>query len=192
MERLHPHQLLTYLFLTGIFLVFAVLLLAFAGAQLYTIKEVGARLPVPFYSSTALLGLSSLCMWLAGRAQRHERYRALTAWLGCTLLLGVLFFALQLIAWNDLHLQGIYLNGAAAGSYLYVISGLHLLHVLAGLAFVLVVLAPASKAAIDPVSALVYSTDKYRQLQLRLLCTYWHFLGGVWAVMFLFFWLLLE
>ena len=91
----------------------------------------------------------------------------------------------------NLHLQGIYLNGAASGSYLYVISGLHLLHVMAGLFFIMVVLSPASRAAIDPVSALVYSTDKYRVLQLRLLATYWHFLGGVWLAMFLVFWLLL-
>ena len=172
-------------------MVFAVLLVAFSGAQLYTVKEVGARLPLPFWYSTGILLCSSLAIWLAQRAQLRERYRGLTAWLGFAMTLGVLFLALQLIAWNNLHLQGIYLNGAASGSYLYVISGLHLLHVMAGLFFIMVVLSPASRAAIDPVSALVYSTDKYRVLQLRLLATYWHFLGGVWLAMFLVFWLLL-
>ncbi len=190
LKRLHPHVLFTYLGVSGIFFMFCVLLVAYASAQLYTVKDASARLPFSFFVSSCVLVVSSGTIWLACRAQKAEQYKATIAWLTATVSLGLMFLALQLIGWNALQLQGIYVNGFAAGSYLYLISGLHLLHVVAGLVLVVWVMSFAVKATIDNISALIYSTDKYRKLQLNLVATYWHFMGALWLLIYLVFYLL--
>ena len=190
LERLHPHMLFAYLCMAGILLVFTVLLAAFAGAQMYNVKFNSATLPLAFITSTIVLLLSSGTIELACKAQKTERYKPMIAWLACTLCLALTFMAMQFVAWNELQLQGIYLNGSAAGSYLYLLSGLHLLHLLGGVAFICLVMSHGVKAIVDSVAMLVYCTDKYRVLQLRLVSQYWHFMGGIWLLVFAIFYLL--
>lgn len=134
-------------------------------------------LPQIFYISTAIILLSSITMNWALSAIKKDDKDTLKKAIGITLLLGAGFFISQFAAYNYLVGQGIYFAGKnAAGSYLYMLSGVHLAHVIGGilgLVFVLV------KSLLKK-----YSYDNYHGIYL--LSIYWHFLGILWVFLFLF------
>jgi cytochrome c oxidase subunit 3 len=109
---------------------------------------------------------------MALNAARVENRRGVWRGMLLTLMLGALFLALQLGSWGEIARQ---LQGAPAHFFtamFYVISAIHGLHLLGGLVFVAILLYQAQVAQrVDP------------QL-VELGVTYWHFLGGLWAVMF--------
>ncbi len=63
-----------------------------------------------------------------------------------------------------------------ASSYIYILSAVHLLHLVGGLIYLMVVLRGSAKGR--------YSSGNY--LRLELCGTYWHFLDGLWLYLFLF------
>jgi len=86
----------------------------------------------------------------------------------------------------ELYHSGIKLNNIA-GAYLYVISGLHLLHLLVGV-FVLAWFAlSALNKNNDPVKLLIFESDPFSKMKVELLATYWHFVDGLWIYIYLFF-----
>ena len=60
-------------------------------------------------------------------------------------------------------------------------------HVLGGLPFLVQFYLAARKRMIDPVTVLIYFSDPQKQLRLKLLTRYWHFLDGLWIYLVLFF-----
>ena len=94
---------------------------------------------------------------------------------------------LQMIGWQDLVHQEIFLATSNMSSYLYLISGLHFMHVIAGLPFLILFFRAARKNMREPVSVLVYFSDPEKRLKLKLLTFYWHFLDALWIYLILFF-----
>ena len=91
------------------------------------------------------------------------------------------------MCWQQLVNQNIFLASNNMASYLYLISGLHFLHVIAGLPFLILFYVVARKRMKEPVSVLVYFSDPEKRLKLRLLTRYWHYLDGLWIYLVLFF-----
>ena len=101
-------------------------------------KGHGLVLPDMFLYSTAVLLVSSICLFLAARAFRNGELAKQKTFLWATLLLGVIFGYLQVEAWVSLYQSGAFLvNNNAAISLIYIVSGIHLLHILAGLLLIL-------------------------------------------------------
>src|SRR5690606_12347850 len=100
--------------------------------------------------------------------------------LSLTTVLGVGFLAGQYLAWAQMVKDNIYFvndrAGAVSGSFVYVISGLHGVHIISGIIFLLVVLA----------ATLRYRIHSKNLAQIQMCATYWHFLGGLWLYLFLF------
>jgi len=113
-----------------------------------------------------------------------ERYQIM---LGVTLALSFLFVLAQLLAWRQLQQANILIDGGNMGSYLYVISGLHFTHVIAGIPFLAFFLYSAVKKMKEPVSVLVYFSDPDKKRKLNVLTIYWHFLDILWVYLVLFF-----
>ena len=165
------------IFLASWAMMFAALFFAYAFVRTHATSwpPVGVpRLPwiLPGLN-TALLALSSgLLQWAVVRLQRGlPATRLLLATIG----LGALFLALQLFVWTTLHAAG--LNMQAGGPYasvFYSLTGFHALHVAVGLVGLGSVW---RKAAAGRLGAA-------RQLPLRLWTMYWHFVGIIWALMF--------
>ena len=109
---------------------------------------------------------------------------ALVRGLAATLLLACIFAGLQVLGWRELQQQGIFFSGEAGGTYVYLISALHVAHLLGGMLFLLVLLLRALAAARDAVRGLVFIRDPYQLRQLRLLSTYWHFIDVLWVLLF--------
>lgn len=98
-------------------------------------------------------------------------------WLRITLGLGLLFVAGQYVAWLQLKAQGLYLATNPASSFFYLFTAAHALHVIGGLAGLLLVIWRLSR----PVPALRIST-------LSTVSYYWHFMGLLWIYLLLLLW----
>ena len=134
------------------------------------------ELPQIFYLSTVMLLVSSITMKWALVSAKKDNAQNIKRALMLTLLLGLGFVLSQFKAWDSLVEQGVFFVGNVSGSFLYVVSGLHLAHLTGGLIFVSVVLSKAMK-------------EKYNsqnKLGLELCSIYWHYLDILWVYLFLF------
>ena len=182
----HPHNVLLTLVLFGVTALF----LAFSAAFVYTRVQADLpplQIPPIFIFNTLVLVGSSLTMMWAHRcylSDQTERYQlALASTIGLT----ILFMVLQWVGWMQLQASGLWLGEYGSIDYLCIISFLHFAHVLAGLPFLVLFLIAARRKMKEPVSVLVYFSDPEKQLKLRLLTRYWHFLDLLWIYLVLFF-----
>ena len=146
---------------------------------------IDVKLPNVFLISTVVIILSSLTLHNANQAFRHERFDSYRTNMATTLVLGTLFMLLQGWGWRQMVRSGIGLTGNPSGSFVYIISGVHLLHILIGLIFILVVLAEALRRR-PYVDSFVYSVNPPNQLKIRLITLYWHFVDILWIGLFIF------
>jgi cytochrome c oxidase subunit 3 len=139
-------------------------------------------LPSILYLSTLVLLVSSVTLEVARRRVAaymgglETRAESPKLWLYVTLGLGLLFVALQYMAWLQLRSQGLYLATNPNSSFFYVFTAVHALHVLGGLA------------------GLVRVTHKFgnsalRRSTLDATSYYWHFMGALWVYLFLLLWM---
>jgi cytochrome c oxidase subunit 3 len=139
--------------------------------------------PILFVNTLFLLG-SSCTLEMArrrvaafARGLSTERSSA-SLWLTATLGLGVLFVAGQYIAWRQLRAEGFFLASNPNSSFFYVLTAVHALHVLGGLAALLRV----NYLFHRPVLALRRST-------MDATAYYWHFMGVLWLYVLLLMWI---
>jgi cytochrome c oxidase subunit 3 len=183
----HPYNILLVLLLFSI----STLFLAFSAAFMYTRVQSDLppiRLPNIFLANTLILLGSSASMVWAKRAYLRDDTERYQQALLVTILLTLVFLIAQFHGWQVLFERNIFINSDNSASYLYVISGLHFAHVVAGLPFLIAFMWKAFKRMREPVSVLVYFSDPEKRLRLRLLTIYWHFLDGLWIYLVLFFW----
>ena len=184
----HPYNVLLILLLVGLSVLFLALTISFV----YTRVEKGMpplQLPPIFLLNTLiLLGSSATIVW-AKRCYLNDNTQRYQMALVATIGLSLLFMIAQIIAWQTLFSQDVFINTDNSAGYLYVISGLHFAHVVGGLPFLAMFLHKARKQMKEPVSVLVYFSDPEKRLKLRLLTIYWHFLDGLWIYLILFFYI---
>ncbi len=184
-ERVPPLLMLLYLALLGSSVLFVVLLAAYAHTRAQNGLPTGLHpFPRPFTLSTLVLLISSYTISQAPRLYRQDDLAGLGRCLGATLLLGCVFAGLQGLGWRELSQQGVFFDGAASGTYIYLISALHVAHLLGGMLFLLVVLLRTLHAERDAIRTLVFIRNPYHRRQLALLATFWHFVDGLWVVLF--------
>ncbi|HEV2762143.1 MAG TPA: cytochrome c oxidase subunit 3 [Pyrinomonadaceae bacterium] len=136
--------------------------------------------PSFLWLSTALIVGSS---WTVERARREERKGETSGarrWLFVTLLVGLGFVATQLLAWRQLVAQGVYLKSNPHSSFFYVLTALHGLHVLGGIAGLNFLLLRQSPRGGETEDGRVR-----RRSALDAVTLYWHFMDGLWIYLFL-------
>jgi len=123
--------------------------------------------PALLWWNTGALVLASIAMQ---RARQMTLHRA--AWLVSSGVLAAVFVIGQLTAWRMLSAAGQTVTVNPSNSFLYLLTGLHGLHVLGGLvAWALTI-------------ALLQRADPFRAHRAIALCAiYWHFLLAVWLVL---------
>jgi cytochrome c oxidase subunit 3 len=143
----------------------------------YIVRRTGMDwrpLPAPsllFWNTAALL-LSSATLEAARRRRSALDLSGLRRWLGATGLLAVIFAGGQLVAWRLLAARGFFLSSNPHSSFFYLLSGVHLAHLVGGLVWFALVLRRLRGHR--------YATEE-GQGTLSLFATYWHFLGLLWA-----------
>ncbi|HEY5368045.1 MAG TPA: cytochrome c oxidase subunit 3 [Hanamia sp.] len=134
-------------------------------------------IPGIFYYSTAVIILSSITIILARKAFFERQMRHYKIWLGITMILGITFVFLQYTGFKELWASGITLTRNVSFSFLYIIVGLHALHVLGGVvALVVMYLKSFSKRR-----------KNYSPIYIELMNTYWHFVDLLWIYLLFFF-----
>jgi cytochrome c oxidase subunit 3 len=137
------------------------------------------QLPGGLWFSTLFLIGSSFSIQHAVTAARHGRPGALRTGLTVTAALGVGFLIVQVICWaawsGPMQASLAQSEQRFMLTGFYVLTGLHAVHVIGGLVPLAVLTA---RAWIAPVTA----TDRPGVIYTAM---YWHFLDGVWLVLFL-------
>ncbi len=174
-NKIHPHKFTLWVGIGSILMMFAGLTSA------YIVKRNQANwssfeIPTMFWISTVAILLSSVTLYLASNAFKERamsRYRSLMA---VTLVLGVIFIALQVIGFKQLWDAGFTLQANVAYSFLYVIVGIHAAHVVGGVIALLVM----------SLKAFSTKTRIYSSVPLELMSTYWHFVDVLWIYLLIF------
>lgn len=136
-------------------------------------------LPKVFYVSTALILLSSITMNWAMSSAKKDNLKNITPALLLTLILGCGFMITQYLGWADMVARDIYFMGSRShpsGSYIYVITILHILHLVGGIIGLLIALSRSIRG--------VFNSGNL--LGLQLCAIYWHFLDVLWIYLFFF------
>lgn len=172
---MHPKKFAMWLFVASVGMLFASLTSAYIvrqaeGNWLYF------NLPDLLYWTSVVIVLSSVTMQMAFHAAKKDMLERVKILVSITMVLGIIFLVGQVMAWGQLVAQSVYFVGNPSGSFLYVLTGLHGLHIVSAIIYLILVLVAAYRFKIHS-----------RSLAMIEMCTtYWHFLGGLWLYLFIF------
>ena len=172
---MHPKKFALWLFIVTVVMIFA----AFTSAHIVRQADGNWLIyetPPMLWVTSGIIVLSSVSMQWAYRAAKRDHLKQVKVAMSLTVVLGLAFLAGQLMAWDQLVDAGVYFVGNPAGSFMYVFTGVHGLHLVGGIVFLLFVL----------ISSLKNKVHARRLLNMEMCTTYWHFLGGLWIYLFVF------
>jgi cytochrome c oxidase subunit 3 len=138
--------------------------------------------------NTIILVVSSITMELARRQAAQEAALAPVAtipgvstgnerpfpWMGLTVVLGMGFLVGQYLAWRALEARGFYVSTSPSSSFVYLLTGMHALHLAGG---ILALLYAAS-------TSLLRKPVEVRRIVVDVTAWYWHFMALLWIYIF--------
>lgn len=174
-RSVHPKKFAMWLFIISVVMIFASLTSA------YVVKKAEGDwlifdFPKLFNVTSVVIVISSITMQMAYYFAKKNNLIGIRVNLAITGLLAIAFVIGQVLSWEELVAQDVYWVGNAAGSFIYIFTGLHGLHLIGGLIFLAIVL----------VNAFKYKVHSKSMVQIEMCTTYWHFLGGLWLYLYLF------
>ena len=173
---MNPRKFALWLFIVTVCMLFA------AWTSAYIVKRADGQwseivLPNQFIINTILMLISSATMIWAQRAARQDNVEKVKLALSLTVVLGLAFLGGQLIAYGKLvDTNQYFVGGNVSSSFVYVLTGMHGLHLVGGIVFLLIVLRLAFVAEVHSKS----------MMWIEMCSTYWHFLGGLWVYLYVF------
>lgn len=189
-KKYQPFKFLLYTLLGAL----AILFIALSFSLLYakTTGDLGSvHLPAIFHANTVIILMSSAAMYHAVRSLKQDDVVQYRWGLGVTFGLGLAFIGFQFLGWREMFQAGYSFVNSASGSYLYLISGIHALHIVAGLIALGIFFGKALYQQKDPVQELLFLSDPAQPTKVGLLATYWHFVDVLWLYLYCFFLLVL-
>lgn len=184
-KRREPFNFMLWIGIGSSVLVFTILLAAYVVRKANGAYWNDVPLPRLFWVSTLAIMVSSFTLHLANRSFQSDRYPQFRLYLGATLSLGVLFVILQFWGWYQLIEAGISTLRNPSVGFIYLLSGLHILHIALGIT-TLCWLVFHSLKNITYVDAFVFSVNPPNQLKFKLISIYWHFVDILWLYLFAF------
>jgi len=138
------------------------------------------EMPNMFLVSSIIAVISSVFIIAALYMAKKDNQQMVKTFLWLTLASGLAFVYTQLYGFGQLVDNEIFLTGPSSnpsGSFVYIISGLHLLHLAGGIIALFIVIFNAMKGR--------YNSENL--LGLQVCSTYWHFMGAMWIYLYVFF-----
>ncbi len=190
-RKIHPQKFMLWVAIGS-------MSMAFAGLTSgYMVREAQGNwryftLPASFWYSSAVILVSSITMHMGLKAFKSREMSKFKMLISATLILGLLFGALQYAGFYQLYHQvqqiringqvlnessTVRLNGNPSESFVFIIAGLHLLHLLGGIIALLIVFYRAFRTRIKT----------YNATGLEIAAGYWHFVDILWLYLFIFF-----
>lgn len=175
-NKIHPHKFAMWVAIAAIVMMFAGLTSAYiVKSGLPGWEEV--KTPTVFWFSTAAIIFSSVTMQSALRAFKQNAMKQFRTLFLITLSLGIAFVILQWMGFTYLWNHGVRFEGAGAGQFLYIIFGLHALHVLGGIIALMIIAAQQFFGRVR----------SYNATPIEVVSTYWHFVDVLWLYLLIFF-----
>jgi len=158
----------------AIFIIFVVAYVYYIGKSL-TGPTPHDVLKLPIFITVCLLS-SSLTVHFAVSALYRSKRGLCSIWLAATVLLGAIFLGGTAREWHELiYHDGLTIKTNLFGTTFYSLVGLHATHVVVGLLMLSLALLFSLRGQV---------TSKHAD-RLEVLSLYWHFVDGVWVVVFL-------
>jgi len=177
-KKIHPHKFTLWVAIASILMMFAGLTSAFiVKSNLVGWRQI--EMPRIFWGSTIAIVASSVAIQMALRSFRQREMNNYRLLLAITFLLGIAFVGLQWLGFSELwEQQKVTFRGASgAGQFLYVIFGLHALHVVGGIIALIVLFT----------RAFFGNVKSYSPVPVEVAATYWHFVDILWLYLLIFF-----
>ncbi len=170
-----PKKFVTWLFVLSSLMCFAGLTSA------YIVRKAEGNwkifdLPQAFYYTTVLILLSSITLHLSLTNAKKGQIAKQKNYLVITIILGLGFLFGQYFAWKQLVANGIYFAGNPAESFLYVISGFHAFHIIAGIMLLLF--------ALTGTFSKINQTKNIFRMEISTI--FWHFIDILWIYLLVF------
>ncbi|MCH7412955.1 cytochrome c oxidase subunit 3 [Belliella sp. R4-6] len=172
---MHPKKFSLWLFMVTVVMVFAGLTSAYIVRQSEG-NWLEFDLPAVFYYTSGVIILSSVFLHWAYLSAKKNELMQLRIGMSIATFLGIVFLVGQWYSFVALVDMDVYLVGNPSGSFLYIFTGLHALHLVSGVIFLIIVL----------ISSFRYKVHSQSMVPMEMCVTYWHFLGGLWLYLFTF------
>lgn len=176
---MNSNMFMLWLFIGSI----AMLFVAFTSAYIVRVADappINVLMPFSFWLSSGVILLSSLTVIMALRAAKQDAFSQVRLWMWISFILGIAFLYLQIKGWGELVLAGHpfagKINWHPAGSFYYILSGLHGLHLVSAVIWLVVVVVKSEQKKIH--SKMLNN--------IQMFTTYWHFLDLLWIYLFVF------
>lgn len=184
-RKYRNYKWMLYLSITGLSLMFLSLTFMYFLSHINK-QQPPLRISSLFYANTFILLASSMLIIIAQKHFREDNYVQYKTCLKLIFFCGILFLIGQSIGWYKMFVTGNdFKNNSSA--YLYIIFGLHALHIIGGLAYLSYFIIKSRQTLKEYATSVVYFTDPVAKSQLRLFGIFWHFLGVLWLYLLFFF-----
>lgn len=184
-ENMHPYQTLMYLGMFGSGLIFIFMTVAFLASATGNTEGLGFKMPKSFIISTFVILISGYTVSKMLLHYKEESLFKLKNSLLSTFFLGLIFTLLQFLGWKELTLICVDFRGLPSGSFLYVLSGIHIFHLLGAMVFAIIMVVKYKRTEKDDIKHLVLLTNPYEKMKIQLFTTYWHFMDAIWLLLFM-------
>jgi len=177
-QNFKARKFLMWLFIISSFMMFAALT---SGFIVYTEgnveRGIKVLLPKQFMYSTLLIIISSFTMHMAYLSAKKLQFANQKLYIGLTILFALGFFFSQYSAWKSLYESGAYfVNYNASQSFIYVFSGAHLLHIIAGIFMLLYAFL-----------GIIRNIPQVRNIfRMEVTSIFWHFIDILWIYLYVF------
>jgi nitric oxide reductase NorE protein len=177
-ERRTPGEAGVWVFILGDMLAFAVIFAVLVWQQRqdpagYAAGQEALQVGVGI-ANTIILLTSSLAVAAAVRVSRGADARRAVPLLAAAIASGVAFIALKAFEWTDLATNGHGMRSGTFETYYFAFTGLHLLHVVIGLAVLGGVLVIARRSRLTAHDHMMFESGT----------SYWHMVDLLWIVLF--------
>lgn len=176
--NLQPKKFIMWLFMISSIIFFAGLT---SGFIVYSGDGVGktlnVALPQAFIYSTIVIVLSSASMHWAYLQTKRLKFANQRLGLWLTLLLGIVFIAMQVYGWSVWTNLGVFfINSNATISFVYAFTFLHIIHILAGLIIIITALISSYKKLPNVINL----------FRMEIASIFWHFVDILWIYLYVF------
>ncbi len=172
---MHPKKFAMWLFIVSVVMIFAALTSAYIVRQAEG-NWTQFALPNILYVSTVVILLSSGTMHWAYLGAKKDDMGQLKKGMIITSVLGFIFLVLQFVGWEHLVEMNVYFVGNPSGSFVYVLTGLHGVHIVSAVIYVFIILGASLRGKIHSGTI----------VRMEMVANYWHFLDALWIYLFVF------
>jgi cytochrome c oxidase subunit 3 len=177
-KRIHPKKFALWMAIVSMIMFFS----AFTSA--YIVRKSAGNwlsfpLPFEFYYSTAVILISSISFYVSKKAYLNGNLKLFKSLFFIGFSFGLAFIFLQYLGWQSLQKMDIDISTNQSSSFFYLITYAHVLHVIGGIAALVVTMIGIIMGRFD------YASDK-RTLKLELVYTFWHFVDILWIYILIF------